>query len=93
MSLRGALFNGKIVRYDLKQLYHIHRVYELKRRKIQKLSKHKPRTAKRLMEKHSKRERSRVKDFMHKLTTKIAEELIALKSGAILENLTLRKGF
>ena len=44
--------DGKVKRYDLKQLYHIHRVYEAKRR-IQMLSKHKPRTAKRLMERRN----------------------------------------
>ena len=44
-----ALINGRIVRYDLKRLCHIHRVYENKRRKIQQLAKHKPRTAKKLM--------------------------------------------
>jgi len=82
-----ALINGKIVRYDLKQLYHIHRVYEKKRRRIQKFSKHKPKIAKKLMQKYSKREKNRAKDFMHKLTTKIAEELSEIESGAILENL------
>jgi len=87
-----ALIDGKVVRYSLKQLYHIHRVYENKRRKIQKLSKHKPKTAKRLMEKYSRRERNRTKDFMHKLTTKIARELSEIRSGAILENLKGIKG-
>jgi len=82
-----ALINGKIVRYDLKQLYHIHRVYEKKRRRIQKFSKNKPKTAEKLMQKYSKREKNRAKDFMHKLTTKIAEELSEIESGAILENL------
>jgi len=82
-----ALINGRVVRYDLKKLYHIHRVYEEKRRKIQRLSKHKPKTAKRLMEKYSRRERNRAKDFMHKLTGKIVEELVKVKSGAILEDL------
>ncbi len=82
-----ALIDGKIVKYDLKKLYHIHRVYELKRRKIQKLFKHKPKTAKRLMEKYSRRERNRAKNFMHKLSTGIAKELSELKSGAILEYL------
>ena len=82
-----ALINGRIIRYDLKKLYHIHRVYEVKRRKIQRLSKHKPKTAKRLMEKYSRRERNRAKDFMHKLTTKIAGELSVMRSGAILEDL------
>ena len=82
-----GFINGKIVKYDLRELYHIHRVYEEKRRKIQKLSKSKPKTAKRLMEKYSKRERNRVKDFMHKLTTTIARKLASLKCGAILEDL------
>ena len=82
-----ALIDGKIVRYDLKQLYHVHRVYEIKRRKIQQLAKHKPKTAKRLMKKYSRREGNRVKDFMHKLTTEIARELSKLESGAMLENL------
>ncbi len=63
-----ALINGKVVKYDLRQLYHIHRAYEEKRRRIQKLSKHKPRTAERLMQKYSRRERNRAKDLMHKLT-------------------------
>ena len=87
-----ALIDGKVVRYNLKQLYHVHRVYENKRRKIQKFSKHKPKTAKRLMEKYSRRERNMAKDFMHKLTTKIARELSRAKSGAILENLKGIKG-
>ena len=82
-----ALINEKIVRYDVRQLYHIHRVYEIKRRKIQKLAGHKPKTAERLMEKYSRRERSRAGDFMHKLTTEIARELSKMESGAILENL------
>jgi len=82
-----ALISGELVRYNLKQLYHIHRVYEKKRRKIQKLSKHKPKTAKKLMQKYSKREKNRAKDFMHKLTTEIARKLAELGSGAILEDL------
>jgi len=39
------------------------------------------------MEKYSRRERNRAKDFMHKLTGKIVEELVKVKSGAILEDL------
>ncbi len=82
-----ALINGNIIRYDLKKLYHFHRIYEKKRKKIQKFSKHKPKTANRLMKKYSKREKNRAKDLMHKLTTKITRELADLKSGALLENL------
>jgi len=82
-----GLMNNRIARFDLRELYHIHRVYEEKRRKIQKLSKTKPKTAKKLMQKYSKREKNRAKDFMHKLTTTIARELASTKSGAILEDL------
>jgi len=81
-----GFINGRIVRFDLKKIYHIHRVYEEKRKRIQKLSKTKPKTAKRLMKKYSKREKNRAKDLMHKITTKIAEELALIKHGAILED-------
>jgi len=76
-----ALINGGVVRYDLRRLYHVHRVYEEKRRRIQKLSKRKPRTAGRLMRKYSRREKDRARDFMHKLTARIAGELEELRSG------------
>jgi len=82
-----ALIDGNIVRYDLKQLYHVHRTYELKRQRIQKIARKKPKTAGRLMKKYSKRERDRSKDIMQKLTTKIARELAMLSIGAILEDL------
>ena len=86
-----GLINGRIARFDLKGLYHIHRVYKEKRRKIQKLSKTKPKTAKKLMKKYSKRERNRARDLMHKITTTIARELVSIKHGAILENLRTLK--
>ncbi|MEM0259542.1 MAG: transposase [Thermoproteota archaeon] len=79
--------NGEIKRYDLRELYHIHRTYETKRQRIQKLSKFKPLTSKRLLEKYSKREENRAKDFTHKLTTSIAEELKEKNCGAIMERL------
>lgn len=82
-----ALINGRIERYDLKELYHVHRAYEVKRQRIQRLSKFKPKTSKRLMKKYSRRERNRVKDFMHKLTTEIVRGLRESNSGAIMEEL------
>ncbi|ADB57539.1 RNA-guided endonuclease InsQ/TnpB family protein [Archaeoglobus profundus] len=82
-----GLINYRIVRFDLRELYHIHRVYEEKRKRIQKLAKTKPKTAKKLMQKYSKRERNRVRDIMHKITTTIARELVSIKHGAILEDL------
>ncbi|MEM3833071.1 MAG: transposase [Thermoprotei archaeon] len=82
-----AFIGGEIKRYDLRELYHIHRVYEVKRQRMQKLSKIKPNTSKRLLEKYSKREKNRAKDFTHKLTTQVAGELKEKNCGAILENL------
>lgn len=80
-----ALVDGEVKRYDLRKLYHVHRVYEIKRQRIQKLSK--PKTSKKLLKKYTQREENRAKDFMHKLTTAIARELRGIGSGAILENL------
>lgn len=75
-----ALIDGKVKRYDLRKLYHVHRAYELKRAKIQKLSKLKPETSKKLLAKYSKREANRTKDFLHKLTSAVAKELKALEA-------------
>ena len=76
-----------VIRYDLRELYHIHRVYELKSRRIQTLRKTHPRRSKRLMEKYSGRERNRARNFLHKLTTRIVRELASLNYGIILEDL------
>ncbi|MBS7612152.1 hypothetical protein KEJ27_08140 [Candidatus Bathyarchaeota archaeon] len=82
-----AFIDGRIERYDLKGLYHIHRVYEVKRREIQKLAKFRPKTSRSLLEKYSKREKDRAEDFIYKLTTQIARKLREENRGAILENL------
>ncbi len=82
-----ALIDGKIERYDTRELYHIHRTYEIKRQRVQKLVKFKPETSKRLLKKYSKREMNRAKDFLHKFTTKLAKELREKNCGAILEDL------
>jgi putative transposase len=82
-----ALIDGRVERYDLKKLYHIHRVYEIKRQKAQSLSRFKPKTSERLLQKYSRREKNRARDFVHKLTTTIARELERAGSGAILERL------
>ncbi|MEM3832438.1 MAG: transposase [Thermoprotei archaeon] len=87
-----AFIGGEIKCYDLRELYHIHRTYETKRQRIQKLSKIKPNVSKMLLKKYSKREKNRAKDFMHKLTTQVAGELKERNCGAILENLKGVKG-
>nr|MDO8079939.1 zinc ribbon domain-containing protein [Candidatus Freyarchaeota archaeon] len=56
------------VRVDLKEAYHIHRTYELKRKRLQKKASKKP-SLKAKLEKYSARERSRTKNLMHKKTS------------------------
>ena len=79
-SIDGFCEKGWI-RIDLKRLYTLHIIYENKRRRIQKLSKTKPKTAKKLMRKYSERERNRVRDFLHKLTTNLAKEFKDYEHG------------
>ncbi|MEM1769808.1 MAG: transposase [Nitrososphaerota archaeon] len=68
-------FNPELgwIRYDLRKLYHIHRVYELKRQRLQSLASKKP-SVKKILKKYSMRERDRAKDFLHKLTTEISKK-------------------
>ena len=57
-----------MIRIDLTKLFHIHRVYELKRRRLQQKASKKP-SLRKVLAKYSKREKDRAKDFIHKLTT------------------------
>ncbi|MDM7274739.1 MAG: transposase [Thermoprotei archaeon] len=67
-------FNPDIgwVRIDLTKLFHIHRVYELKRGRLQSEAS-KKHSLRKVLEKYSRRERNRAKDFLHKLTTSLAK--------------------
>lgn len=76
-----------VYRFDTRELYHVHRVYELKRRKIQKISAWNKRLSKKLLEKYSKRERNRTKNFLHKLANKIVEIARERRMGITLEDL------
>ncbi len=56
------------IRIDLRRLYHIHRVHEVKRRKARSIAS-KKHSVKSVVSKHGERERNRAKDLIHKLTT------------------------
>ncbi|MHA1607477.1 MAG: zinc ribbon domain-containing protein [Candidatus Freyarchaeota archaeon] len=60
------------IKIDLKYLYHIHRVHEIKRKKVQSIAS-KKHSLKSLVSRHGKREKNRVKDFIHKLTTELTK--------------------
>ncbi|MEM3806810.1 MAG: transposase [Thermoproteota archaeon] len=55
---------------NLKEVYTIHRTYEMKRRILQRLPE---KTRKRLLKKYSLRERNRVNDALHKLTKRLSD--------------------
>ena len=70
-SLDGFSPNTGWIRIDLTKLFHIHRVYETKRGRLQQKASKKP-SLRKVLAKYSKREKDRAKDFIHKLTTFIA---------------------
>ena len=68
------------IKIDLKYLYHIHRVHEIKRKKAQSKASKTP-SLKPIVSKHGKRERNRVRDFIHKLTTQLARTFLNTEHG------------
>jgi len=74
-SLDG--FNPRIekdkITKDLTLLFHIHRVYEIKRKRLQSLASKKY-SIRSILAKYSRREKNRAKDFVHKLTKEISRE-------------------
>jgi len=74
-------------RIDLKKLYGIRVHYFERRRRIQRLSKFKPKTSKRLERKYSGREKRRVNDLLHKITAELTRELLSKRLSPILESL------
>ncbi|NJE08640.1 transposase, partial [Thermococcus sp. M39] len=82
-----ALAGLTVYRFDTRELYHVHRVYEEKRQKIQKISAWNRRLSTELLEKYSGREKNRARDFLHKLSNKIVEIAREKQMGIILEDL------
>ncbi len=78
---------GKAMVIDISILYNIHKTYELKRGRLQELSKKKPKTMKRVMDKYSRREKRRVNDLVHKLTKWLLKYFSEKQYGVFLENL------
>ena len=79
-SLDGFSPSTGWIRIDLTKLFHIHRVYEIKRAKLQRKASKKP-SLRKALAKYSKRERDRAKDYIHKLTTFMANEFKGYTHG------------
>jgi len=74
-NLTGLLITEnevKMIFYDLRKVYHIHRAYEEKLRRIQKLKRQKPLTAAKIQSKYAKRRKRRVRQLLHVLGSHIA---------------------
>jgi putative transposase len=67
-SLDGFSPCSDWIKIDLTKLLHIHRVYEVKRKRLQQRVSKKP-SLRRVLAKYSEREKNRARDFVHKLTT------------------------
>ena len=65
----------------------MHTTYFDIRRRIQKLAKHKPKTARRLLRKYSGREKARARDLCHKISRKIVDFAKRYGFGIIMEDL------
>jgi putative transposase len=68
------------IRIDLTKLFHIHRVYETKRKRLQRKASKKP-SLRKVLAKYSKCERNRAKDYIHKLTTYIVRSFKGYTHG------------
>ena len=60
------------IRVDLSKAYHIHRTYELKRKRLQQKASKKP-SLKAKLQKYSARERNRTRDLIHKETSRLTQ--------------------
>ena len=78
--------NPHVLRID-HELRAIHTTYFNIRRRIQKLAKHKPITANRLMKKYSRREERRVRDLCHKISREIVDLAKQHGFGILMEDL------
>ena len=85
-NITAVSSNPHVLRFET-DIREIRSAYFEKRRRIQRLSKHKPVTSRKLMSKYSKRERNRVKDRCHKIARSIVRVAKANGWGIILEDL------
>jgi len=85
-NVTGVSSNPHVVRWDA-EFGKVRGNYFRKRRRIQRLAKHKPITSRRLMKKYSKRERNKVKDLCHKLSKSIVTFAEEHGFGIVMENL------
>ncbi len=85
LKAKGDAFEYRKI--DLRKVYGVRVHYFKKRRKIQNLSRIKPKTSEKLMRKYSKREGDRVNDALHKLTASIVDGLSKEGLSPILEDL------
>jgi len=85
-NITAVSSNPHILRIN-HELRAIHTTYFNIRRKIQKLAKHKPKTAQKLLKKYSHRERMKTKDICHKISRIIVDYAKQHGFGILMEDL------
>jgi putative transposase len=78
--------NPHVLRVD-HELRTIHTTYFIIRRKIQKLARYKPKTARRLLKNYSDREKNRTRDLCHKISKEIVNFARQNNLGIVMEDL------
>jgi putative transposase len=85
-NITAVSSNPHVLRVD-HELRTIHTTYFNIRRRIQKLAKHKPKTAQRLLKKYSGREERKARDLCHKISREIVYFAKQHKLGILMEDL------
>jgi putative transposase len=85
-NITAVSSNPHILRID-HDLRTVHTTYFEIRKRIHKLSKEKPKTARRLLEKYSDRERKKTRDLCHKISRQIVDFAKQNGFGIVLEDL------
>jgi putative transposase len=85
-NITAVSSNPHVLRID-HELRAIHTTYFNIRRRVQKLAKHKPKTAQRLLKKYSGREKMKTRDLCHKISREVVDFAKQHGFGIIMEDL------
>jgi len=77
----------KTVRLDIYKVKRIHDEHSKKREKIQKKLAKKPHKMRKILKKYSGREKRRVEDYLHKISSIIVSEAVKCNAKIVMENL------
>ena len=88
----AQLFNGrgkfiKTVRLNIPKVKRIHEEHSKKREKIQRKHAKKQHKTRKILNKYSRREKRRVEDYLHKISSIIVSEAVKYNAKIVMKNL------